>query len=193
MAIVKQYESYFGKIYHKVQVKCSARTGKFSIELPVEAHIPIGKTVGGMTLKEVQTEYRNASNRFNEESCVTTKIIVVKYDNNDGGFLSDGISIGFACGVFEKHKWPGISENVKYTPEDSSLPDEVDFHSKLWPGDIGDNCVELLWTAEYEAFLAQLGKAFLILAKRMDEFTASKKSLLEFIKNQKLLPGLEKE
>ena len=187
MAIVKQYDDYFCKIRHRVKIKCSASTGKFSIELPVEAHEAISERVTANTFNEVVQKYKAAKIQFTQAASRITKVILVKFDNKIS--FADGINFEFACGVFEKTEWPNISEAVKYYAEDSGLPDEVDFCSNVSTWDVENECVELIWTAEQEQFFVKFSEALLVLVEKMKDFTKSKKSLLSFMTYQKSLPG----
>lgn len=187
MAIIKQFDDYFCKIKHRVKVKCSAATGKFSIDLPEEAHEAISKQVTANTLNEVVQKYKAAKSQFTKAASKVTKVILVKFDDKIS--FADGINFEFACGVFEKTEWPNISESVKYYAEDSSLPDEVDFCTNLNSWDVEKECVELIWTEEQENFFTKFSKALLALVEKMDNFTKSKNALLSLIKNQKTLPS----
>ena len=188
MAIVKQYQCYFGKIKHYVKVKYSSATGQFSIDLPVEAHSVIGKALQAETLKKVQAAYKDAATRFEQASVKTSKIIVVKFDKEIT--FAEGIAFGFCCGVYEKQEWPGVSEHAHYVEVDNALPDEVQ------PQTYSDwslaNFVQIPWTQPQEETLSQIAKAFLALVAKMKEFTASTKALGDFLSRQKLLPGWQK-
>lgn len=187
MAVVKTYDSYFGKIRHRVKVKCSASDGMFSIELPGAAEPLLGKTIKAETLLAVEDKYREASRRFKQASSKEQKVIIVKFD--DEVSFGKGIAFDLACGVYIKRVWSGEFGSIDYKLEDSTLPDEVEFDTKLWPSDVEANCVELPWTEDREQFMVAVANAFIELVARMNKFCASERSFLDFMKVQKVLPA----
>lgn len=187
MAIIKQYDDYFGKVKHRVQIKCSGATGIFSIALPPEVHGAMGEKVEAKTLEEVQVKYRAAAIQYKVESTKIEKVLIVKF--TDDISFANNVSFSLECGVFEKLTWPGISDSEKYEPVESTIPEEAAFEGILWPGDVERNGLVFAWTAEKEQFLASMCEAFMSLITKMREFTKSKKALIGLMNTQKLLPS----
>lgn len=195
MAVVKTFDGYFAKINHKVKVKYSNRTEKFTIALPSAVWPAMGKEVESDTLSGVERAFKEASVRYMETATTEKKVILVEFEcsmHEEGYSWDHGVRLNIQAGVFLKsiYKRPGDSTIEEYDQTESSIPDLANFgNNDYHGGHVEDGkCIELPWTEETENRITTIVKALMALGENMAKVTKSKKSLLDFVNTQKLLP-----
>ncbi len=186
-------------------VKYSAKTEKFTIELPESVHKKVGPIAEGGTLKEVNEKFSCMIQAFKELQTSEKKVILIMFEatihgksNIDDKYYkledvgwrdNEGVGVLFSCGVFNKHttKIPNNDDKIDYEWIDAGFPDGFELIENQWLTK-SDKYTELPWSKEYEEMLKDLSIALRMLVFKLLSIMDSKKSIQKFIDSgQKLL------
>lgn len=206
MAIISNAETVFGKMRVMKIVKFSSKDGKFKIQVPPGARDICGEFVYGETLDEVNKAYETASAMYLDASVKDEKVIVIAFEGVcrieenekivfecDNGYSPyNGIQLELQCEVFIKRTWtcPDCDTIEKYIEIDHSISESANY---TWTPGVGTKGhIEVPWSEEREQFFAELVIAIQNIIRKLSEFTADAKSVLEFTdRGLKLLPSKE--
>ncbi len=202
MAKVKTEKTYYNvgnksREFVKV-VKVDPGSGVFSVRLPAEAGMILGKDeVVGKTLQAVEDAYNEAMKEYNSGAVESSQVILYEFDyhasKKDPSHITHGINSGLMiqiyAAVFLEHKATAKSGEVTYRYEliDSSL--EYPPHDFMYQNYRSRPYERrLAWTQDLEAFFKNTQTAMESIIKKLEEISQPAK-LIEYAGAGLLLGG----
>jgi len=193
-------EHDYGRKYFQKDVWLDNKTGQFSCKLPeaIAEYLQI-KEVRGMTLAEVETEFANMIEAYEEAEVTEKKIIMYQFayrrapDTGGYGFYQ-GIVLSVSASVFTEKEIRAHSGLVVYKYEfvPSSLNEFYRYHGESYGPDTKRKENQVPWTVEREAFFLYVQTNMERLIDMLKDLQSPER-LLVFMSAGKILPiGVER-
>ncbi len=181
------------------EYKLDTKSGAFSIALPYEVTVAIGRErVTGDTLQEVDEAYSEAMAEYKSSEIETVKVILYHFDYHSRDrepanttHYNSGIMISIRAGVYNEHKGTAKSGKVTYKYE------KIESLLRYWPLESWDHTKpysgRIEWTQDLEDFFVNTQEALEKIIEKLEEIS-SPPALVQFAYNRLLLggPGIHK-